>query len=378
MNIHLTHDEKFINTALDLFERYYPGQNLFFIQVPKSFKGRLSHVRAQKNVIPIALTRNKAPELLLQYLNEGDNVFVHFLNPIKAAVVLALQQKLRIRTYWIFYGGDLYTLLQDKNAFAMVDEQIQKVPPAKAIRKKAKELFYLFRYHKTQNQAKEDFIKSLDYFCFWNPYDYELLTKHFNTSAQFREFRYFAHNLHETQKIPVEKQPRSVLINHSASVSGNHLTVLQKLAELNAHEYLQKLLVPLSYGAKHIKKQVLAYGKKHFEESFSPLTVFLPRDEYFKTINSVEVAIFGHTRQQGGGNLYQLLASGVKIFLRAQNNLLQYFRDEGYYIYEFESDLNSLDAFRPLEEDKKQHNRELALKEYSQEEIDRVYRKLID
>lgn len=101
-------------------------------------------------------------------------------------------------------------------------------------------------------------------------------------------------------------------------------------------------------------------------------------NEYFKLINSAEFAIFGDKRQQGGGNLYHLLASGTKIFLMRENSLLQYFRDKGYYVYEFERDLNSYKDFIPLDNYKKEKNRALALSEYSSKEINRVYENLID
>lgn len=236
MNIHFTHDEKFINTSVATFEKYYPSQNIFFVQIPKTHKGQLQHVKAQENVIPFAFTRKDAVNKLLPYVQNGDNILIHFLNPIKAAVTLALKEKRNITIYWLFHGGDLYRMLQDNNIVHLFDNPRRNFQPQRRLKKYGKDLFFAFHYKQTQYQAKQKFFKILDYSCFWNPYDYDLFTKHFTTNAKFKEFCYFSHNLHQIQQLRIPKVPKAILINHSASMAGNHLTVLQKLNNLQVQQ----------------------------------------------------------------------------------------------------------------------------------------------
>jgi hypothetical protein len=103
----------------------------------------------------------------------------------------------------------------------------------------------------------------------------------------------------------------------------------------------------------------------------------MPQGEYFSLLQSVSVAFFGHRRQEGGNNIYYFLASGAKVFLRKENNLLRHLKERGYYVFDFEQNFQSDLDLQPLSVDAQRHNNRLVKEEFSKERIDEVYCNLI-
>lgn len=85
----------------------------------------------------------------------------------------------------------------------------------------------------------------------------------------------------------------------------------------------------------------------------------MPRDDYFRIVDSAQVALFGQKRQEATGNIGHLLMMGTKVFLREANPLLAFYREKGYYIFSFEKDLISASDLSPLTEEQKIHNRKV-------------------
>jgi dTDP-N-acetylfucosamine:lipid II N-acetylfucosaminyltransferase len=191
-------------------------------------------------------------------------------------------------------------------------------------------------------------IAQLDYFCFWNNYDYELLKKHFTTTATYKQFLYYNLIDRNYTNISFAKQQGKVLINHSASANGNHLTILQKLKQILPQDNEVNIITPLSYGSESIKNEVINTGTNLFGKNFTPIVNYMPIDEYYNLLNNIPVAIFGSKRQEGGGNIFYMLGKGAKVFLRNNNNMMQWLKDHGFYIFSVEDDLLSAKDLLPL------------------------------
>ena len=203
------------------------------------------------------------------------------------------------------------------------------------------------------------FCLKLNYFCFWNYYDYEILCNNIKTNAKFKLFYYV-----NTLKNPNDKlfdseiKSNNILVNNSASFTGNHLTVLNKLSKLGIDN--TKIILPLSYGpSTHIALIEKEIEKLFLRENYFLLKEYLPINAYYDIVNTCQYAVMGHRRQEAGGNISYLLRNGSKVFLREDNNLLQYYRDLGCYVYTFEKDLISSDALSPIHSDQKKVNRDI-------------------
>ena len=376
MNIHITNDDLFINRAVELFETYYPGENLFFVISRKLFKSRLKYVENGEVIEPVAIGRPDHVRKIKRKVKDGDRLFIHYLSTYNAPIALSALKRVKVETYWIFFGSDLYGLLHEKGMYPLLDGGGAKTSRKSIIRRIKNGLLTL--YFRTNIQtSRERFIQQLDHFCFWNHHDYNLLKSSFSTRADHRSFKYFANGLVDQEVTAEPKKPGRIILNHSASKFGNHETVIEYLSELDSEKKLQMVITPLSYGSGKIRKRILQLGQSCLPHCFYPITEFLPSETYFSMLSQATAAIFGHKRQEGSGNVFRLLAMGIKVFLRKDNNLLQYLREKGYHIFCYEQDLHSLSDLNQLDEKKQEYNRKLVYQEFSYEEMNRIFHSLI-
>lgn len=354
MNLHIVNDEKFIKSSIDTFEKYYPGKNIFIVQKSNSKSWKSKYVSEEDGVQFLSLTNKSDIKQISKIVKEKNvkNIFVHYLTNNKAVIANKLKSEHKgLRTYWIFYGADLYSILNKEYNYVLHDDAPKALKDPFLSKLKSRLKFLLF-YGALPFKSYKKFIRELDYFCFWTVHDFILLKKYFETNAEFKDFGYYE-GLDTDLSINVSQQDKvNIIINNSASKNGNHKTIFDKLNTLEIST-LNKVVVPLSYGDTNYKDYVLNYGKAIFGEKFHPLVDFMPKDEYFKTLSDIDVAFYGARRQEAAGNIYFLLGLGVKVFLREDNNMTAFLRDNGFIFFVFEKDLNSADDIAALTESQK-------------------------
>ncbi len=374
INIHIANDQKFINQSRDRFEIVFPGSNIFIIDKED---GKAKFVIQQENIFFLEVEQPSTLSFLKKICNQHSeiNIFIHFLNPTKAEVIKKLKLHCSFSTYWIFYGADLYQFLEKRSVYKLYDRD--NIHNQERNLLKIKKWIWRKFFIDPREKNVEDFIKNLDFFCFWNYYDHNLLLENFATRAIFKPFIYESFNIHSSKLINKKNVRPIVLVNHSGSATGNHKTVFKALLNAGARERINKLIVPLSYGSPRTIRDVNEFGVNNFNELYEPILGFLPEKEYFDLLKEVDIAFFGHRRQEAGGNILFLLASGVKIFLRKSNNLFMFFKDLGITIYNFEEDFKNCTDLAPLAENLQITNRRIILREFSEGNIDLMYKNLL-
>ncbi len=337
MILHLLDDPKFVNGAYDLFEEYYTGLNHFFVQIERGQKKKSTKERFFFK----AFTTRADRDFIKQYAveNKIQHIMVHNLSPAKAALVNDLNRYLHAKTYWIFYGSDLYGYLSARGKYNLHDEVSGSYQFNIASLKYW--CLFLLAFRTPPWKAFRKFIQHLNFFCFWNEYDFALLKKHLTTTAEFKFFLYYHLIARSDLLLQPQKENGLILVNHSASFNGNHFTVLKKLKSFENFDVLKKIIVPLSYGSGVVKENLLSKGAEMFGNKFTPVINFIPMDQYYTLLKSIPVAIFGHKRQEGAGNVFYLLSTGAKVFLRNENNMINWLKDKGFSVFSFEDDLNS-------------------------------------
>lgn len=375
INIHLVDDQKFINQSVFDFENHFQNQNIFILN--SISQKEINYVNSHKKVFYFDYSGKGIIDFIHQKTQgkKRINIFVHYLRPEKACLLNKLRLSLKFSTYWIFYGIDLYKPLYMKGVYQLYDDQTVKEKIVFFFKNTFARFYSDLIYDKKKSLIVK-FISELDFFCFWNPYDYELLKKNFKTKAIRKDFFYNVFSFGDL-KIKRESAEVNCLINHSATATGNHLTLLHRLNSPEIKSHIKNLVVPLSYGDTKKINTIDEYCKKQFPTQYLPMLQFLDKDEYFKIINSVSVAFFGHRRQEAGGNIIVLLASGVKVFLREDNNLLRFFNEMGITIFSFENDFKSFKDLEVLDADIQVANRLIILKMFSEERNCEIYRQLI-
>ncbi|TDN82186.1 4-alpha-L-fucosyltransferase (glycosyl transferase family 56) [Salegentibacter sp. 24] len=372
-------DEKFIAHSIKIFEQKFPKKNLFLVDGDeKSLKhlGQSDKIRFFKfNNHEIIL------DLIIKSSNDKKvvNIFTHFLNYRKASLVNQIKNTLTFNSYWIFYGADIYNRLYLKGRYELYDYNKNISPFYLKLKRKLRKSYYYFNYWK-EELAIKIFINDLDFFCFWNIYDFEIVKEHYETNAEFKEFIYDSFSIDELEYprgISSLKGSKKVncLVNHSGSLSGNHLTLLKKLNEDQIKNLINRLIVPLNYGNDKIIKMTDEFCRMNFKKEYSPILNFLTKEQYFTMLREIDIAFFGHRRQEAGGNLTFLIAAGTKIYLRNDNNLLAYYNNLGIKIFSFEDDFNG--DLSPLSLEFKQRNYALIMSKFNEDSVLNMYEKLI-
>lgn len=356
-------DHNFVSDSRKVFEKYYPGQNTFVVCAKSD---NLRMIRDKENFMVMDLYDRDNYGKLLSICREHtvDRIVLHGMRDYMATLLPYLRKHIQLKIYWLLWGYELYETLGYEKNYPLFDQRFS--PFSKLSYLLPNRISAVVR-KLTGNYRAGKFARifeEVDYLCFWNKRDYDLLKKHFDVRAEYRFFTYKA-NEHGQDPADMfklrEREAVNVMINHQASVFGNHESMMKLISRIDRDNRLNKI-VPLSYGHPLIRKNVLKAGRRIFGDKFKPVLEYMSGKDYFALLDSVDVAVFGQRRQEASGNIIQLLKNGVKVFLRNDNNLLAYYREKGYIIFSVEDDLISFGSLTPLTLDQQRHNRECYLK----------------
>ena len=362
--LHLCFDGNFVTQSYKTFDKYYPDKNLFLVnRETEDFRV----IKDKEHFHGIPFTKHNFERINRMCDDCGvDTILLHGLSRTYIGLLEYLFSSKTYKVYWIFWGYELYVSLAQLGRYQLVDKKVSPFSPRTYMYPNKYNLWLCKLLRKQViSEVLMKAIPYIDYFCFWNYGDYKLLQDNFHTGIKYKFFVYSslekdADDLLVQTTLPT-KQHHTLLINHQASVTGNHHTIMERIATVDKDNLYEKI-IPLSYGSGYIRKAVLKKGKALFGEKFSPVLRYMPQAEYFALINKVEVAVIGARRQEAAGNIINLLSNGTKVFLREDNNLLQYYREKGFIIFSYEKDLNSLADLQPLTMEEQLHNRECRIK----------------
>ena len=367
-SLHLCCDGNFIGNSISVFEHFFPGNNFWVIL--KSSKDERIINNDDANIIWFNFDERENYLKAISCLNTSErfeNIVCHGLNSFFIEAVRLIRSNNSPKIYWLFWGYELYRPLGMSGKMKLSDETSFFNPLSYATPTKAR-LFYRTRLLNdiSEEELLKEFVNYVDFFCFWFEGDFELLQRFYPCKASFKFFQYNANWLCDKKARSVSeryfnKEPRTIIINHQASNTGNHNTLLKKLKSLSGIESFD-ITAPLSYGSNSIRRYVCWKGKRLFGKKFHPVLNYMPLEHYNTMIGKMNVALFGQHRQEAAGNISFYLANGTKVFMREDNTLFHYFKKAGYIIFSFESDLNSIDDLVGLSTMEKRFNAELAAK----------------
>lgn len=358
--LHLCTDGNFIDNSISVFNHFYPNQNVFYIK-PKIGCEKIVYVKSKDAICFNPYKSNTYLEDIdsLDKKECFDIIVVHGMSEHFNKILRQINSNKNKKVFWIFWGYELYYSLGEKGVYPLIDDVspfsiMSWITPTKY------NCFerWLFRkglFHKWL----EEFLPFVDFFCFWLYEDYLLLKRFYpQYIIQYRHFQYGASWKVEKESdvsIEFEKNELEIRIGHQASKTANHKTVMKLLKQIDQNNEYKKI-VPLAYGSKYVKNQVIKIGKKYFGSQFIPIVDFVNSEEYYRSLEKTSVAFFGQLRQEAGGNIFPLIQRGAKVFLRKSNPLYIHCIKSGYAVFSIEDDLKSIDDLKPLTREQMIHN----------------------
>ena len=129
-----------------------------------------------------------------------------------------------------------------------------------------------------------------------------------------------------------------ILLGNSASKGNRHPEAFEMLSRFRQENI--KVICPLSYNSPSLPdyhNRVFESGERLLGDKFVPLTELMPQQEYAKVLQTMDILVYNHPRQQGLFSLSVMLHSGKKCFLRSETSSYAMLRDFGVHVFPTES-----------------------------------------
>ena len=365
--LHLIIDHQVIERTLGIYEKVFPERNdVIIFNQGKSFK----HLK--KYADNLLVDRNN-----VDYTGQSfdfslyDHIVAHFLTCDMIDFIKYAPQNIQV--CWEIYGYDLYNQFLEPLGYRIQQLDEKKFLPIKFRILKTLRLDGLYLFLRTGR---------VSYFSYGKRYYFRKITSRINSVAvcclgdarilekyskrNYIVYKAFNYSLHETLgdllNVPFN-QAKGIMIGNSASLSNNHLYVLDIIKNFNIGDV--SIFMPLSYGGTHrYKETVMSKYKKCFPHQLNILLDYIPLHEYNKFFLNVGVMVLASWRQESIGTIFMGLYLGIKIYMSNKSPLYQSLKDEGFILYTIE-ETSETDFCTSLPPEQKEYNRTLLLDRYS-------------
>ncbi|CAA6810235.1 MAG: Glycosyltransferase [uncultured Sulfurovum sp.] len=341
--LHVFSDAPYTEKFIRFIEKYFdPNEHEFIILCQKQSKF-LDFYKQRKNC-KVTYTKNI-------YFNFKDlfkhskKIIIHQLNkPILMLSLIIFYKKAFKKMVWSIWGGDVYFYKYKSNSFK--DNMIELL--------------------------RKIVIAKIPLISYWIKGDYLKVKEVYKSKAKGIKAKYPSPidiAKIENIKLDVHKQedPVRIFVGNSADPSNEHIETF-KLLQKFQNENIEVVSV-LSYGgSEHYREEVMATGKEFFKNKFKPISTYMNFNEYLSFINSMDICVFNHKRQQGLGNQLVFFILEKKVFISHTTTPFSTYKDLGIDIYSTE-DIVKLDFqnFITQSKDKKKESRRLTLEDMSEE-----------
>ena len=297
MVLHILQNEKPSRGVIGDCRDYCPAEEHPFIV----FGGPYSYTFDDFQNVDIFRVDLRDTLRLIRRMKRADSIRFHGLFSFVLICILAFDRLIGAKATWDIYGDDLYCLTKPK--------------------KKLSNRLHLWVRRKAYSNLRR--------ICTNVRGDYELACKLLNKRFEYGMHRYspsYVSGIRPYLEYSCPHDGLNILIGNSATASNHHREALAALEKYKNEEI--RVYVPLSYGDKAYAGEITEYGKGLFGEKFVPMTDFMPKDDYFRFLMSIDVAVFANDRQQAMGNIVALLLAGKKLYMRDDTTMWESLHDD--------------------------------------------------
>lgn len=343
-NVHVGSSEKFIQ----MFVKFIEENDMCYNNRFYLFGGdrRFSPAGGKVDVLEIFQIFGSINVIRLFLIDcyRSEKIVVHGLFSGFFIILMFFQPWLWKKVYWVIWGGDLYACTR-KN---------------KSIKLNIKEF------------CKRIIIPRFGFLLTYIGGDIDLARKWYGAKGKAIDCIMYSSNTSTKKISSIKSDARKIILaGNSADPSNNHREIFRRLRDLEAQNF--NILCPLSYGDEIYREEIVKYGRALFGKRFTPLLTFLDPGEYFNEISRVDIVVFAHERQQGMGNLINLLGMGKKVFIKETVSSFEVFKNLGVKIFGF----NELDL-GDLKQEDLQNNIYIINKNFNNDVLVRQWKKILN
>jgi len=367
MILHIVVDDKFIDTAYQMFEKVYPGQNKFMIiSNKKEFKF------IKKTPIEQINFKTFLTKAFIDSLSQYEFVVIHWLDVVKLEVIRRSPSS--IKFLWIGWGGDYYDFINLELYLPETKKLLKKLGENRDLPLLSRTKLLIMKLYSKFMPIKK-IINKISYFSPVLRSEYPLVANSFTEfRAKYLDWNYGTLEELIGTETDEYKQGKNILFGNSATFENNHIDLLPLLSTLNFSG--RRLIMPLSYGDSNYATYITSTMLKN-NIPITPLLNFMPLEEYNQIIFTCSIVIMNHKRQQGLGNIVALMYRGAKIFLNEDNPVYQYYKEKGAILFSI-NELNNKSIALPLSKKEIETNRKILKENLSAETMIKKTRNLIE
>lgn len=348
MVLHVLPKEKFTKEFIEFINNNFNKEEHYFLVINNKNK---YNVLEQDNVKIVEENFN-GMKYIKRGIRESDKAILHGIFSRKLILLLYFNQNLVKKCFWVIWGGDLYQYERRNSTFKLFIIEMMK----KSIIKKIKGII-------SQIQG-----------------EYELAKKYYNTKAKFYySFMYLSNTFKETcdKVMNYSDNYLNIMVGNSADPSNNHIEVFSKLKKYKDENI--RVICPISYGDTLYRDTVIKNGIDIFGSKFVYIDKFIPFEKYLEILNSIDIAIFNHKRQQAVGNITTLLGLGKTVYIRDDITTWQFCLQYNLKVYSTNNELNNI--VQKLDKIDANNNIKIIKREFSEEklksDLEKIFRLIV-
>lgn len=347
MLLHFVNDEKFIDGFIEDQNKHVPNNKNVYFAWSKG-KKQLKHIKNKE----VVLKDDNSYREILNYINKEkpSKIFFHNLNKSNWKIINNIPNGIII--CWIFYGSEIFNRKENIHLFTgpLTNAFLNQRSKVALRNLSSRFLFYLesltYKLFKWKFTEFYRVISRIDQMAHWIKDDFDFVKKRYNLEKiEYVNFCY----VNKAFEIKCINNRENLLIGNSGSDTNNHLDIFSIIPE-HFIEKFNKIIIPLSYSGKelYINKVKIA-AKQRFGEKALILDDFMVKEEYFKLLATVKLAIMGHFRSQGGGNVRFFLKNRIDVMMFENNNLFKFLTKSKAKIHSLDSLSQNFYFFSPKE-----------------------------
>lgn len=321
--LHVMILDKFLAPYIDFVDEHFGRAEHHYVFITSE---KYEYGLAPEHKVEFLHTDDDIFITLLEYMKMAKKIILHGLWRDKVDVLLYFNQEILKKCYWIMWGGDFY-------------------------------------FPETKSKIRHEIIKNMGH-CIPVTYDdYLYIQSYYNSLAKYCKAINYLRSIKVDNLQIVSTQDsnhKRILVGNSATPTNRHIEIFNKLAKFKSID----MVVPLSYGDIVYQQKIIRKGNELFANQFYPIIDMMEYRDYLSLLNTIDIAIFNHNRQQAVGNIILLLSMGKTIYLSSDNNahkmlksLKIIFKD----ISELDNDLEEISL------ENKINNQKIIMETYSEE-----------